>query len=159
MEWQMKLSTDNTKLDFEIKDFFSRYTNDVIATCAFGIKINSFEDRHNDFLVAGQELTDFTGPKAIARFLFMRAMPRLAKLFNVQFISAWVGKFFTKIFNETMDERKKRGIFRPDMINILMQVRYGKLSAESEAENVQKESAGFATVEESEIGKRISKRQ
>ncbi|XP_018365068.1 PREDICTED: cytochrome P450 9e2-like [Trachymyrmex cornetzi] len=34
-----------------MKDAFSKYTNDVIATCAFGIKINSMKDPTNEFYI------------------------------------------------------------------------------------------------------------
>jgi len=34
-----------------MKDAFSKYTNDVIATCAFGIKIDSMKDSTNVFYV------------------------------------------------------------------------------------------------------------
>lgn len=60
-----------------------------------------------------------------------------------------------------MEERKKRGIVRPDMINILMQVRQGKLTHKAAAEQVENAytDAGFATVEESDIGKKRPQRQ
>lgn len=61
-----------------------------------------------------------------------------------------------------MDERKKRGIVRHDMINILMKVRQGKLNEEADAdqkENAQIDSAGFAAVEESDVGRKVSKHQ
>lgn len=56
-----------------------------------------------------------------------------------------------------MEERKKRGIVRHDMVNILMQVRQGQLSVEAASEQVP--DAGFATVDESEIGRKASTRK
>lgn len=50
-----------------------------------------------------------------------------------------------------MEVRKNRNIFRPDMINILMQVREGRLKYQNDEKAVQKD--GFATVEESDVGK------
>lgn len=48
-----------------------------------------------------------------------------------------------------MDEREKKGIVRPDMINLLMQAKKGGLKHEGDAD----ESSGFATVTESAITK------
>jgi len=39
-----------------MKDAFSKYTNDVIATCAFGIKINSMKEPTNKFYVNGKDV-------------------------------------------------------------------------------------------------------
>lgn len=158
----VKQSAGGKKIDLEMKELFSRYTIDMIASCAFGIRVNSFENPENDFFTMGKKFLNFGGPLLMFRFLFMRVAPWLAKKLNIQFISSAVSKFFTSIVIDTMDERKKRGIFRPDMINILMQVRQGKLTAEAASDqiaNIQKDSAGFATVEESDIGKKAPLRQ
>lgn len=50
-----------------------------------------------------------------------------------------------------MDVRKKNNIVRPDMINILMQVREGTLQRNDADDKKVKE--GFATVQESDIGR------
>lgn len=50
-----------------------------------------------------------------------------------------------------MVERKKQQISRPDMIHILMQARNENL--ELQQDEISSDVAGFATVEESHIGK------
>lgn len=45
----LKRAENGEQINVEMKDFFSRYANDVIATCAFGIKINSFAEPENHF--------------------------------------------------------------------------------------------------------------
>ena len=55
-----------------------------------------------------------------------------------------------------MDTREKKGIIRHDMINLLMQARKGNLKHESKEE--EKIADGFATTEESEIGKSQNKK-
>lgn len=90
--------------------------------------------------------------------VFIRVFPSLAKELKIQFIQESVRIFFSKIIIETMEEREKRSIVRHDMINILMQLRRGKLSDE-QLHNVMDDSAGYATVEESDIGKKTITRQ
>ena len=60
-------------LVLELKEFFTRCTNDVIATTAFGIGVDSLKHPKNEFFVKGQEATNF-GPW---RFLGFLAFPKL----------------------------------------------------------------------------------
>ncbi|KRT85987.1 cytochrome P450, partial [Oryctes borbonicus] len=43
----------------EMKDTFTRYTNDVIASVAFGIKCDSIRERDNPFFTMGTKATKF----------------------------------------------------------------------------------------------------
>nr|CAD7428343.1 unnamed protein product [Timema monikensis] len=45
----------------EMKDFFTRFASDVIATAAFGIQVNSMKDPTNEFYKAGKQLANFEG--------------------------------------------------------------------------------------------------
>jgi cytochrome P450 family 9 len=42
-------------LVLELKDLYTRYTNDVIATAAFGIGTDSFKNPTNEFYMMGQK--------------------------------------------------------------------------------------------------------
>lgn len=120
------LSAENEKghrNNWEMKDLFSMYANDVIASTAFGIKINSLEDRDNEFMAAGKKFRDISDPKALIKLLLITSWPRLSKALGYTFIEKSVANFFRPMILDTMVEREKRNIFRPDMINILMQVR------------------------------------
>ncbi|XP_055306358.1 uncharacterized protein LOC129570685 [Sitodiplosis mosellana] len=139
------------RVNLEMKDFFTRYTNDVIATCAFGLKINSFENPENEFYIGGRELMNFTGLKQAARYMLVSIMPTVARALDISYADARVSREFRNTILDTMDMRKKNNIHRPDMINIMMQIREGTLKNQTD-EKV-KENEGFATVEESEVDK------
>lgn len=47
-------------LSIEMKDAFTRYTNDVIATTAFGIHCDSLNEKTNDFFLTGKKYTTFS---------------------------------------------------------------------------------------------------
>lgn len=49
----LKRVENGEQINVEMKDFFSRYTNDVFATCAFGLKVNSFAEPNNEFFKNG----------------------------------------------------------------------------------------------------------
>lgn len=64
-------------------------------------------------------------------------------------------EFFKKIVTETMCFRERESIARPDMIHLLMEARKGRLRHEDE--KAPENDTGFATVEESALGKSASK--
>ncbi|KAG4071054.1 hypothetical protein HA402_001491 [Bradysia odoriphaga] len=109
------------RVDLEMKDLFSRYTIDVIASCAFGCKINSLKTRNNEFYNSGMRLLDSSSYRI---FLFT-AFPKLMKFLGINFIADDVSSYFTSIIRDTINERRARNISRPDVINALMQVMDG----------------------------------
>lgn len=142
----------------EMKDLFSKYTNDVIATSAFGISVNSFENPKNEFFVTGKRMLNFSSVSFVLKVVCMRLLPQLMKALNLQVIDRPSTEFFKTLVLEAMNVREEKKIVRPDMINMLMQVRNGKkmaISGEQE-ENI---LDGFATVEESAIGNAVVKRE
>jgi cytochrome P450 family 9 len=46
-----------------MKNFYTRYTNDVIATTAFGLGVDSLRQPTNEFYMMGQEATSFGAVK------------------------------------------------------------------------------------------------
>ncbi|XP_071648800.1 cytochrome P450 9e2-like [Temnothorax longispinosus] len=107
----------------ETKGVFRRYTNDVIATAAFGISVNSMKDRDNEFYMRGTETKSSSGPLTIAKIMLLRVCPRLAKSIGLSFFPTTTSEFFKKIVGETIKVREEQGIVRPDMIHLLMQAR------------------------------------
>lgn len=144
------------KVDFEMKELFSKYANDVISSAAFGYKINSFEDPNNEFYLSGKKFMEFSSPKTGAKMMVILFMPKLASFFKLRLFDAKTMDFFRSMVLTNMESRQKQGIFRPDMINILMNVKSGKTLANTADEHTA--SDGFATVEESSIGNNVVKR-
>lgn len=65
--------------EIEIKEMFTRYTNDVIASTAFGFKSNSFENRENEFFMMGKKATNFSGWQFL-KFQGYATFPKLMKV-------------------------------------------------------------------------------
>jgi len=139
----------------EMKEIFSRFTNDVIATAAFGVKVDSFKDRDNEFFANGQGATNLRGPLTILKFMGFSLFPWLIRKFKVTLIGKKFHKFFRSIVLETMAEREKKNIVRHDIINLLMESKKGNLKHE---ETTTLKENNFAAVEESTIGKTNVKR-
>ncbi|KAK4874017.1 hypothetical protein RN001_013377 [Aquatica leii] len=140
--------------DIEIKDVFTRYTNDVIASVAFGVKCNSLEDTANTFYEMGKDAMTVGGEKFIKLAIF-NYFPLLAKVFNPKLLPAPVSKFFRSIITETLAKRENEGFVRKDMIHLLLEVRKGKLTDDDDANT---QETGYATVAETNLHRSAKKR-
>ncbi|XP_065167280.1 cytochrome P450 9e2-like [Atheta coriaria] len=146
------LQKNKDVLDIELKDSFTRFANDVIATCAFGITVDSLKEPENEFYMNGKEATNFAGLKQTMKFLLNIAAPKVAQLLKISLFTPKVTQFFKDLIHDTVKMREEQNIIRPDMINLLMEARKGRLQYEESSET---QDSGFATVEESDIGKKV----
>nr|QZP43538.1 cytochrome P450 monooxygenase CYP9A199 [Ephestia elutella] len=137
--------------DVEGKDLATRYANDVIASCAFGLKVNSLVDQDNEFYKMGKEATTFKFKQLLKIMGFMLTR-KLMTILGISFFSKEFKHFFISLVLNTMQNREEHNIVRPDMIHLLMEAKKGKL--EHDDQPVADGHAGFATVEESSVGKK-----
>lgn len=112
--------------EVDVKDAFSRYTNDVIASCAFGLSVDSMRDPNNEFYLYGKKATDLGGWTMLKMF-FVKSFPRLAKFCDIRITPKDAVQYFKSVVKETIDTRDAKGIVRPDMIQLMMDAR-GKTS-------------------------------
>ncbi|XP_011060554.1 PREDICTED: cytochrome P450 9e2-like [Acromyrmex echinatior] len=111
------------KGDINMKDVCSKYTNDVIATCAFGIKVNSMKDPTNKFYTYGKEASNFKGVSRNIKFFFIGMFPTLVRILNMKFIDDYLSNFFKDIIRTTIATRDAEHITRPDMLQLMMDMR------------------------------------
>ncbi|XP_018571685.1 cytochrome P450 9e2 isoform X2 [Anoplophora glabripennis] len=148
------LLDDNEVIELEMKNIFSRYTNDVIANCAFGIKCDSLNEKNNEFYTMGLNVTT-PKPSNMVRGVAAAFFPKVFEVLKIKVFSTTVWDFFRKIVSETISYREKENIIRPDMIHLLMEAKKGRLRHEDE--KTSENDTGFATVEESALGKSVGK--
>ncbi|XP_014476506.1 PREDICTED: cytochrome P450 9e2-like [Dinoponera quadriceps] len=117
------------RLMIDTKDVFSKYTNDVIATCAFGVSVDSMRDPKNLFYVYGRETTILDSVSSIKFYIF-RNLPWLARLIRLKFIREPISKFFCDLVETTVKVRDEKGIVRPDMLQLMMESRGKKEGGE-----------------------------
>ncbi|XP_059607444.1 probable cytochrome P450 9f2 [Phlebotomus argentipes] len=141
---------------YEMKDFCSRMSNDIIATCAFGIQVNSLEHRKNKFFEYGSSITNMQNPLRMIRMIICMFFPKLANLLRLEIFPDGLIRYFKTTIIGAMDYREKNNIIRPDMIHLLMEAKKGRLTHQTSDKEI--DSAGFATVEESQIGKQEGKK-
>lgn len=117
---------------YECKDLFSRYACNVIATCAFGLNVDAITNRDDDFFLAGKKVTSFDGWQGI-KFLLFDSIPQMMKLLRIRFFEKKLADYFRSVVTSTVIYREKNNIFRPDMIDLLMQARKGTLDESLES--------------------------
>lgn len=64
----------------EMKEIFSKLTTDVIASSAFGIPCNSFENSKNEFYLTGRAITNFQSFLSNIRVMLLFAFPTIARV-------------------------------------------------------------------------------
>lgn len=93
----------------------------------------------------------------MVKLIMLSTVPKLMAILHINFIADDVSNFFRSLIREAMAIRNKENIYRPDLINILMQVRKGK-SVNQSANEESQSNDGFATTEEYSINKTVTKR-
>ncbi|XP_034939877.1 cytochrome P450 9e2-like [Chelonus insularis] len=111
--------------DFNSKDIFSYYTNDTIATCAFGVSVDSMKDPDNEFYRFGRKATNFES-FSMFKLLIYQLSPKLYKLLKLEIIPKDVERFFYQLIRDTIAMRDEKGIVRPDMLQLMMETRHNK---------------------------------
>ncbi|XP_059612263.1 probable cytochrome P450 9f2 [Phlebotomus argentipes] len=139
---------------YEMKELLSRVAHDVIASCAFGIKVDSLTNKTNEVYLAGKILSNFDGTEKMLKLILYRFFPYLMKVLNISVTPQKESKFFRSLVTDSMKVREQQHIIRPDMIHLLMEANKGKLNHQQN----EVDSAGFATVDESSVGWRKSGR-
>lgn len=73
----------------------------------------------------------------------------MLQVLKFKFLDPEVSSFFRSVVRNNIEKREKEQIIRHDLIHLLMEARKGRLKHEDSDDK----HAGFATVEESQIGK------
>lgn len=114
----------------EIKDLLTRFTTDVIGSCAFGIECNSLKDPNTEFRKYGKKVTR-QGVTDVIKLVIYRNFPRLAKFMKLRVISADVSNFFIDVVRQTIDHREQNSVVRNDFMQLLIQLKNnGQLEAD-----------------------------
>ena len=112
----------NNEVELEAKALTSLYSIDVVASCAFGVEAHSLENPKGEFSVAGKTVfgTDFFRSFEFSSFFML---PQIMKFFRLKAFSSSVSQFIQTSISHVMDERKKSGNKRNDLIDTFIEIR------------------------------------
>ncbi|KAF4519368.1 hypothetical protein B566_EDAN011374 [Ephemera danica] len=108
----------------EFKGAFTRFTNDVIATVAFGHECKAIANTEDAFYKKAVDMTTFKGIRMLIIFGYM-LFPKVMTLLRISFIPKSVTAFFENLIQGALDHRRKTGETRPDMLQLLMAAQKG----------------------------------
>ncbi|CAL1686503.1 unnamed protein product [Lasius platythorax] len=129
----MQMSAEKKIID--INDVFMRYTIDIIATCAFGITVDSMRNPKNEFYIYGIEAANFNSPLSFLKISIFKCLPWLAQILKLRIIPGKIVNFFHHLVETTIKTRDEKGIVRPDMLQLMMDSR-GKEGKELSIEDM-----------------------
>lgn len=132
----------------EMRELFTRFTTDIIATAAFGIGVCSLKDKNNEFFVMGNKLMNFSTLAGL-KFFLVSICPKLFSILGIKLLAEEHYRFYRGLVKDAIAYREKNGVIRPDMIHLLMEARKGQLKLNEANEE---KDEGFAVVEESKVG-------
>ncbi|GBN90743.1 Cytochrome P450 3A13, partial [Araneus ventricosus] len=101
----------------QVKQFSNAFSMDVIASAAFSVHLDSYNDPKNTFI---QSALKAFSPYINFKLVFYQLWPKLAKLFGVQVIYTKPLYFFKESALHIMKQRKKTGHTRNDFLQLLM---------------------------------------
>ncbi|XP_062129181.1 probable cytochrome P450 6w1 [Drosophila sulfurigaster albostrigata] len=122
-----KVPTDS---EIRIKDTCARFTTDLIATIAFGVKANSLSNIKSEFFNYNMAIFELCWQRALdLGIIFM--LPALASIARVKLFSKKTSDFFFRTISYVLSEREKSGVHRNDLIDVLLAMKQ-EAAAQSE---------------------------
>ncbi|XP_062540504.1 probable cytochrome P450 308a1 [Armigeres subalbatus] len=111
--------TREKRPDFEAKDVCARFTIDSVASCVFGVDAESFTNPNSEFRRVGLELFHPNSFLTTVRTLLTLFAPKLASLLRLPFVPRHVDRWFRKLVNEIIRQRKQGEVKRQDLFQAM----------------------------------------
>lgn len=106
--------------EMEMKDFFGRFTLDVIASCAFGVQCDSLQTPDAEFATFAGKFNDVPIYERLMIFCILLFCPQLARFFPLSFMNRKVLSFLESVVRDTKEQRIKNGIRRNDFLQLMI---------------------------------------
>lgn len=111
-----------TAKTYNMKDLMGRLATDVVATCAFGISVDSFKNPDNEFYLLAKKAMTFDAWLSF-KFYMHRNFPTFTQFIKLRMFGPEIESFFKNIVSTTVKVRDEKGIIRPDMLQLMMETR------------------------------------
>ncbi|XP_018562133.1 cytochrome P450 6k1 isoform X1 [Anoplophora glabripennis] len=103
----------------EIKEVSAKYMTDLVASCFFGLEINSFGEKDSEFRIFSRKMLDFDVYTSFCLFSYF-FVPKFVSWFKLKMLDT---SFLQRILHDTLSKRKNMNMRRNDFVELLLQVR------------------------------------
>ena len=135
----------------DVLDVFGRFTADGISTAVMGIDADCVRNEESEiYKILKKLLHDFVGTAGNLKLVLAFAFPQIYKYTGFQVMSDSVYKFLHGVVIDTMNDRDRNNISRPDVIQMMLQAKKGQL--DNEIEEKEEEMANFSANVEYKVG-------
>lgn len=93
----------------EMKEFFGKFTLDVIATCAFGVESNSLMDKDGGFASRVSKFSSLSTMKRLSLYIILLFMPGIARFVPLSFFNMEVIHFLANVIKDAKKIRELTG--------------------------------------------------
>ncbi|KAF2357063.1 Cytochrome P450 [Trinorchestia longiramus] len=103
-----------------LKEYFSSFTMDVIACCAFGLETSTLEGKNKEFLKMATDTMKTSFTQILKSMVFMMS-PKVAKALKMKFMSSSM-QYLERVARDAIQAREQ-GDYRGDFLDLLLEVR------------------------------------
>lgn len=107
----------------EVKRIMGNYATDTIATCAFGLKLDTIKNENSEFRKHAKKIFHRSNIKLFFIYIVLKVCPTLVKKFKFQVYPQDSSNFFYSVFNNVIKFRNENNVVRNDLTQTLMQAR------------------------------------
>ncbi|XP_049963611.1 cytochrome P450 6k1-like [Schistocerca serialis cubense] len=108
--------------DVEVRELIARYSTDVIASCAFGINVDSQHNPEAEFRQWGRRFFQ-TSLRSYLTLSLGFSNPKLRTLLPLPFTPTDITEYFTCVVDDIVKHREKTGIIRKDFMQLMIQLK------------------------------------
>lgn len=111
--------------DIDTHDWMGRFTTDVIANCAFGVKCNSLMDPNNIFRHIGHRIfyPKYVSLKLRTLMISYPVIFKYLKFFHFNEYVDGLEEFVLQLVRETLHTREEQNVQRNDFIDLLIKMK------------------------------------
>lgn len=125
-----KQMDENNSVDLPAKELFAKLSIDVIGSCAFGLDCSNNEK----FSQMGKEAFE-TRLIVALRMLLSTFSQRLVDLLKIRILKKDVNDFYLNLTLDTMEYRRKNGVTRNDLLQLLMEMQNSHVDPKFKVDN------------------------
>lgn len=118
---ELDIAAEN-KTDVELKETFGKFSMDTIASCAFGVDAESFENKNSLFVENAANIFKISLVDGL-RFVVLHLIPGMNKVFDMLNINVMKPKetsFFVDVIRKTIEHRRESKTRRNDLIDMML---------------------------------------